>query len=235
MESQQIVDYISRHLSAGHTEANLREHLMSSGWSQTATDDAFSRYHQSGLAALQLAPAARRSRRYLRLKWSKIRHLKAIVAGVLAVALLAVGAHIIASYQASHKVIPPPPPLTFGQKQSIDANNLGGAVGQYVLINGAPPTSVSVGSDGNLVLCGTICDPVTSEVVPLAVYQANEVKYEQYAAGLAVPNSQTMYLVAGANCTGPRRSLNASTNPKAMAIEYAQPNKSQLTQRCVTL
>lgn len=241
MESQQIVDYIRDQLAAGFDEKTLRNHLVTHGWSVAATDDAFRRYHATSATA-PVTPqvmAARKKRRGIDLPflyWSFKDWVRA-VAVVAVVAGAGVGAHAYLQQRHVQKAaVRVLPKYSFRQRQSIDVNSIGGAVSLFAQANDALPTGLSTASDGNLVLCGTSCDPRNYEVTSLLVYKPANVKLAAYIPGLSVSDPQTMYLVPGAKCTNEGTLGDASTAPRAMVILYAQDDSgAPVKQRCVTL
>ncbi|HSX31292.1 MAG TPA: hypothetical protein VLE99_05220 [Candidatus Saccharimonadales bacterium] len=233
MESQTLVSYISEHLKQGHSEAALRQRLLEKGWSQTAVDEAF--VHLKQPMTMELSPAAKRTKRSrIKPRWTRARLIKLGAVGALTLTLI-VGVHFLQAYRANHKPVVARVTMSARQKQAIDINNVGGAVGQYAQLNGTTPTAVSVGPDGNLVLCSSVCDPTTYEVVRLLMYQPGNVKLHAYASGIAVPDSQTLYLVADASCTGPAKAIAAGTSTRAMAILYSPTGDTSTSQHCVTL
>ena len=148
-------------------------------------------------------------------------------------------ATVVSMAWLSKKPVPTPttpPPLTFQQKQTIDINTLAGAIGQYANANNALPLSLSV-EPGNitLVMCGKICDPLTSQVTQLSAYKADEVHIESYVADLAVPDIQTIYLVPGARCNAGGGLGNSTAAPRAMVLLYAVSSGASFSQHCLTL
>ncbi|HSX16381.1 MAG TPA: hypothetical protein VLF40_06325 [Candidatus Saccharimonadales bacterium] len=233
MESRQaIVDYIAQHLGAGHSEARLREHLATHGWEKTAINQAFDEYHKQHLPKASAMKTARRKYRVPIPRWTWVRWVKlgvtfAVLGGLLFVA------HLVLPDKPAEAV--PPPPLTFAQRQTQDIILVGGAVALFVRAEGSIPTSTSVAPDGNLVLCGKICDPATEEVSSLQTFKPEGVKFMAYSSGLIVPNKDTMFLVPGATCDGTTAIGNPSAAPRAMVILYGQVNNDELDQRCVKL
>jgi hypothetical protein len=248
MDSQQIVDYIAEQLKAGHSEAVLREHMVGHGWSGTAVDDAFKRYHaahpkheDSAKTEVKLnahqhkaAKAPRRGAR-VGLKRSKV---KGAVAIVVIVGLLAGGLFIFHK-QTTKPSVPVVRQPTFQQRQSLDTITLGGAVGQYVDFNNKTlPAKVAPAPDGtnSVVLCGSVCDPATWQVASLSAYKPAGVKMLPYSAYLTVADTESLYLVSGARCDqqGVELSLK-NVKPLSMSILYATKEASVLKQHCVIL
>jgi hypothetical protein len=126
------------------------------------------------------------------------------------------------------------PNLSYSQQQSVDVNTVGGAIGQYTQANGVTPTHLS--ANGNvLVMCNAACDPTTSQISQLAVYQAKNVQIKSYTPGQLVASVNDMYLVQGATCKSRAGIGDQSSNPKSMVILYATESSSGLSQHCVKL
>lgn len=239
MESQQIVDYIREQLAAGHTEVRLRQHLLASGWSQPAIEDAFERYHQAAnprTAKLSLKERTKKLRRGGKLaKRTKGKRIKWAVAGVVVVALLVVGHNWYGKHKELQPVSTVAKPLTYKQKQISDVNTVAGAVAQFSADNSGLPSQLLVTSDGSLTLCGVSCDTTAATIAPLSVYHASGVKIEPYSSGFTTTDKTTMYLIPGAKCADAHNLGSINTNPRAMVIMYAQENGLGVTPRCVTL
>jgi hypothetical protein len=158
-----------------------------------------------------------------------------------ALALVVLVAAVVGVYAALNRHVQPvaqaPPPLTYREKQSSDVVTLAGAIGQYTGTNGALPTRISRSADGTaLVLCGTGCDPINSQVSGLQVYAPSGVHIVPYDQNLTVPDKHTIYLVAGAHCNGNSGiGVQNLTSPKAMVLLYAAATTPGLTQRCIVL
>lgn len=236
MENQETIDYIRKHLAGGHSEDTIRQHFLNYGWPQSKVDTVFAQYRQSETPKPAAKPQKVKglTRRPQAPRWSQARRIKTIAAVLLIVILAGV------VYRAVHKApastATAPPQLTYRQKQTIDINIVGGAVGQYAAANSVLPTRTSSGPDGSiLVLCNDTCDPTTSQVASLSVYKPADVKVVAYAPGMIAPNAQSMYLVPGAKCAGSTGIGGPSSNLRSMVILYNVSSGANLTQRCVTL
>lgn len=240
MESQQVVDYISSQLKAGHSEATLRAHLVQHGWSESSVEDAFKRYRttQKSAPTQEKRRDATIPRRGSREGLHRKSKLKAVV-GLVVVVVLATGIFTIFHRQTTKPTIPAVHTPTLSQRQSLDVVTLGGAVGQYVATNNKTlPAHVSSAPDGtnSVVLCGAICDPATWQVSSLSAYKPAGVKMVAYSAGLTAPDVNTLYLVSGARCNAQGTEL-STQNVKAlsMSIVYATQENGSLQQHCVIL
>jgi hypothetical protein len=240
MESQQIVDYIRQQLAAGHTEDRLRQHLLLNGWSAPQVENAFKQYDRAVAAPAPTGKKAKkrtpkqRQKRLRATRWWRKPAVKAVV--VLAVVGV-VG--LVARTQFRERIAPPTKPVqvhyTYQQMQAIDVNTVGSAISQYSVANAAIPTSISIAPDGNLVLCGEVCNPLTSEVNALTSYKPSSVSFQTYAPGIAVMDKDQMYIVPGATCKNKGKTVDSSAAPKAMVILYGQTAAAGLNQRCVIL
>jgi hypothetical protein len=236
MDSQQIVDYIAKHLSQGHSEAVLREHMASYGWSPAAVNTAFGQYYQTVVPQLQEQPVAKRRRyRYRpKIKWTLAHSIKLGIVMLVLVTGGVVGYVWWSAHRVPVRVAARP--RTYREKQSGDVVTLGGAVALYTAANGKLPTHTTVSDDGNLVLCGAACDPSTSEVSSLLTYKSPDVQFMPYTSGLNVPNKDIMYVVPAASCKNTNELGEQNVNPNAAVILYARLDADGgLTQRCVTL
>jgi len=244
MESQQLVDYIEEQLKAGHSEANLRPHLLAHGWSQTAVDDAFAQHRKRTesprqdathtLTAKPAKPKKERKHHVKATKWTRTRYIK-LGFTVAALAVVVVAAR---GLMGLHRHTPPPvarKALTYRQMQTEDITLLGGAVALYAQNADSLPTTLAVLADGSMLLCGASCDSTTPEVSPLMSYKPENIKFMSYAPGLMAPDKETLYLVPEAKCAGKTKLGGADTNPRAMVILYAQAQGDSTTPRCVTL
>lgn len=235
MANTEIVEYLRQQKAAGYSEATLREHLKKQGWSAAGIDTAFRDLKHAGRK-----PSRKKSqllRRGGRQKQPN-RKLRRLVKFIVIVAIVLVAA-IIIDKVLTHKPVPKPkatPPLTNQQRQTLDVNTLGGAVGQYVIENNQTlPERVSPAPDGSsVVLCGKTCDPNTWQVSALQAYKPSDVRLVHYATGLAVPEASTMYIVSGATCKKGTLT-DQGIRPLSMAILYATQNDSTLQQHCVAL
>jgi len=233
MESQRIVDYIAEQLRAGHSEETLRKHLVAHGWSPEAADLAFEQYARAHMPRpVQLAAPVRRHRVRIP-RWTKARFVKLGIAGGV---LVAAAAAAFVFWPEKIPQIEGPKALAYSQKQSIDVVLLAGAINDYTADhNGTTPTSLSLSSDGSLVLCGVVCDPSVATVSTLTAYKPENVKFMPYASGLSAPNKDIMYIVPGGACANANELGGQNTNPRAMVILYGRAEDSGLLQRCVTL
>ena len=237
MESQQIVDYIRDQLAAGHSEANLRQHMLSNGWPQASADAAFAKYHEGLTAKMAARRAAAKKARWRRRlpDWSFMQWVRRILALAVIVAL-GIGANMYLSHRQKPLPVTTPAHFSFEQKQTIDATNIGGTVSLYAQANGVLPEKLSVAADGQLAMCSAACDPATTtEVASLLVYAPGDVKMAAYTPGLTVPDTKTMYLVPQAKCASNKALGEASTVARAIVILYARDNNGTTEQRCVTL
>lgn len=233
-QNRQIVDYIRKQLAVGHSEAVVRQHLRASGWSAGGVDDAFRSYHHHHKLRSTASSAKATKRPKKRSGWTLRRLVKLAIAliiiGVVAVVLLHLHVHEpVAKVQR-------PQPLSNTARRQLDINTIAGAVGQYASATGTLPTKATVASDkASLLLCNAICDPATSQVSALTVYQAADVHIIAYSPGLATPDAQTVYLVPGASCQGNHSIGTANSRPRAMVVLYALPQDTTLQQFCVKL
>jgi len=231
MENEQIVGYVREQLALGHTEAVLREHLLVHGWQEGMLDDIFLHIHG---ASVSVPKASKRRHRHRASSQLRRRRRTLLVTGVVLIAAV-----LVWHFWPRHA--PPSPafvaqPISYQQKQNIDVNTVGGAVGQYALANGTLPTHLAVGDANNqLVMCNNICDPATSQISTLQVYGAPGVAIRPYAADLSVPDDKSMYLVPGASCTSRMGIGRPNSNPRSMVILYADKTDKGLRQHCVTL
>lgn len=124
--------------------------------------------------------------------------------------------------------------LTYSQNQSIDVNTVGGAIGQYTAANHALPIRLSA-NGSTLVMCNSVCDPTTSQISQLVVYQAADVMIKSYTAGMMVPSKNDMLLVRAATCRSASTLGDETTKQNAMIILYATDSSTGLSQHCVTL
>ncbi len=232
MEVQQLVDYITEQMRVGHSEATLREHVQSHGWSATMVDAAFVKYHRINAAELKAVRAARRKAR--RRKWTMFRRLKLGAAALVVIAVLGVGVNTFV-IKHTPKVQAAAKPLTYAQKQASDVNTVAGAVAQYTVAAGALPTIVAANQNDGITICGVDCSAVTPSVVTLSVYKPDGVLIAPYSAGLKVPDQHTMYIVPQAKCADKATLGNVNTNPRSAIILYAQVDGVTLSQHCVTL
>jgi hypothetical protein len=231
MESQQIVDYIATNIKNGYTETNLRKHLKNNGWERVAINDAFKRYH----AARRLNPTTRAKRRPSR--QDRLKNRAMTFAAAVMIVAVAFGVIHFWPKAAEPQTAKAAPALSYSQKQVLDVNTIGGAIGQYTAANGGVlPSRLTIGSSTNaLVMCNTICDPTTSQISSLLIYKPEDVKLMSYVADLAAPDEQALYLVKGATCKNPTTLGGPSSTPRSMVILYAAASGSALTQRCITL
>jgi hypothetical protein len=243
MESQQIVDYIRQQLAAGHTEARLRQHLLGSGWTQPQVEAAFTQYRTATSTGKTTKKSKRASkiskprRKRTRVStWTWPRRL-ALVGGAVVVAVVSFGIYKLTGGGEPEPEKPAAPHYTYQQKQAIDVNTVGTVIGQYSVSTGEVPLSATIGADGNLILCGTVCDPALGEVVTLIQYKPTDVKFAAFKADLTAPDSHTMYIVPQATCKDKGKEIDASTRPRAVVILYSQASSESgdLTHRCVVL
>jgi len=240
MESQQLVDYVRDQLAAGHSEATLRKHLIVHGWPEHLVNQAFADLQPAKTAKKEKTPIpgvqtlGHLRRRSKRQAWSLGTWLKSIMFLVVLVAAGVVGTRY---YAAHHKklVATKAPGYNFIQMQGVDVSNIGGAIALYAQANTVLPTSLAVASDGNLVVCGSVCDPIVNEVAHLMVYKANNVKMTDYYEGMQVSDNQTLYVVTHASCTGQGKTIAPGKTDRSAAILYGRGDSTSLTQRCVTL
>lgn len=233
MESQQVVDYISEQLNAGHSEAELRQHLLAHDWSAAAVDSAFERYHQATMPKPAELKTAKKRYRVRIPRWTRARVIK--LGTVFAVVVvLAVGVHI---YQAQRPVKQAAAvPITYVQRQTQDVVIVGGAVANFVADSGGKlPVKDVVAADGNLLLCAAVCDPATPEVSRLQVYRPADVSIMAYSSGLEVPDKGTMYIVPGGSCHGNAELGEQSARANSAVILYGRWENNALSQRCVQL
>jgi hypothetical protein len=240
MENSQAVAYIRKHLENGHTEAAVRKQFLSSGWSQSAVDEAFRQYRQAEKPKTKKAKARRavkRARKHsYRRKSQRSRKGLFVVAIVVVLAIIGL---VLFLHRAPKAVVPPPvPKTTAAQLRQSDVDILAGAIGQFTASNdGVVPTGISLAANGtNLVLCGATCDPTTGTVASLSSYLPSNVQFTTYAPSLSVPSEQIMYVVPQAACAPHGAGIGGpSTNKRAMIILYGTLSGSVLTQRCTGL
>ena len=186
------------------------------------------------MAGMAFQPAG--SARYRYRSQRGRRRLLAAAGVVLVLAALGVAAHMfMSSKTAGDPPAKTPPPLSFAAKQAIDVNLVAGAIGQYASANSALPTSLSVASDGGLVLCGAVCDPSLYEVGGLSAYQAANIKLMNYSPGLTTPDQNTMYVVPGAKCASDGHAGDPNATPRSAVILYSTQTDAGTTPRCVVL
>lgn len=153
---------------------------------------------------------------------------------VLLLAVAGVGYYFFTHKKPTASPVTNSPALTYSQKQSIDVNTVGGAIGQYTLANGVTPTRLSP-NGSVLVMCNAVCDPNTSQISQLVVYQAKDVQIKPYVAGQLVSSVNDMYLVQGATCKDRTALGDPSSQPKSMVILYASQSSTGLSQHCIKL
>ncbi|HSX43128.1 MAG TPA: hypothetical protein VLF59_03520 [Candidatus Saccharimonadales bacterium] len=240
MEGQQLVDYVRDQLAAGHSEGTLRKHLVVHGWPEHLVDQAFDNLHPAKSAKKEKTPIpgvqtlGHLRRRSKRQAWSLGTWLKSIMFLFVLVAAGVVGLRYYADH---HKKLAAAkaPGYNFIQMQAVDVSNIGGAVALYAQANGVLPTSLAVAADSNLVVCGSVCDPVANEVAHLMVYKANNVKMTEYYEGVQASDNQTLYVVTHASCTGQGKTIAPGKTDRSAAILYGRGEGVSITQRCVTL
>lgn len=163
------------------------------------------------------------------------KRLPKIIAAVLVLALAGGAAY----YFLWHKKpvtapVASTPELTYSQQQSIDVNTVGGAIGQYTLANSVLPTHLSANAS-TLVMCNATCDPTTSQISQLVVYQARNVQIRSYVAGMLVSSKDDMLLVPGATCKDKTALGDPTSKRNSMVILYATDASTGLSQHCVKL
>jgi len=230
MEVQQLVDYIAEQMRVGYSEATLREHVQSHGWSTKMVDAAFIKYHRINAAELKSARAARRKSRR---KWTIFKRAKFGAAGLALVAAVVVGVNTFIIKHAP-VVQAATKPLTYAQKQANDVNTVAGAVAQYTLAAGVLPTLVAANQSGGITICGSNCSAAPA-VVTLSVYKPAGVLIAPYSAALKIPDQYSMYIVPQAKCADKATLGGPNTNPRSAVILYAQEDGASLLQHCVTL
>jgi len=233
MADSAITAYIRDNLAAGHKEAAIRERLLASGWQTTAVNEAFAQIKQHKVRSSSITKPRRGGRRRA-VKWTRKRQLGMVVALVIVI-IAALGVHSlitpddtskIAANQLQH--------LTLQTRQANDINTIAGAVGQYTAANGGVLPSATSDAAGSLVLCGSTCDPLTSQVASLSVYAPSDVKIVPYRAGLAAPTTTAIYLVPLGKCAGGVVGA-PNPNPRSMILLYRAATTPASTPRCLSL
>jgi len=236
MESQQVVDYINEQLRAGHTEANVRAHMQSNGWSPEQVDTAFQQRQRAEAPQEKRATPTRKLQSRLNLRKSTRPRWIKLGIGLTAAAIAIVVTHgILVSRKPAVVQAAAPRPLTIAQKQLNDVLAVAGSMSQYVAANDGVQPNRTVLAAGGLQLCAAVCDPTASQVGPLSVYKPSGIHFAAYAPGLAAPDIQTMYLVPGAECKGKPAAVVQSADARSVVLLYAVTAKASLAQHCVQL
>ena len=243
MNSQQIVDYIKTQTTAGHSEATLRKHLQAHGWSSSDIDRAFQAYQaqskpresKSQRSTSRPSKLVRRGQRPAK-RGRKLRFLFRLA--VIAAALI-LGYVAYQLFWPGAQEAPPKPvvhALTPHERQTLDVNTVAGAIAQYTAANGGVlPTRLSAGSDTSLIMCNNVCNPTTSQVASLTTYKAANVKIMIYTPSLAVPDANTIYLVARAKCASNGSIGSTNPNPRSMVLLYVRSTDTTPERRCLVL
>ena len=233
MADETLVAYIRDSLAAGHDEAVVREHLLQSGWQSDVLQAAFAAVQPQSAAQPRnaTAPKPRRGSRVRTVRWTRRWQVK--LAACLVV--LGVGAFVFYRYDA-----PKPAPvhdqpirLTTQQRQANDISTIAGAIGQYAAANKVLPITAAP-SGGQLVLCDTVCNPLTAQVAALVIYHADQVKIVAYRAALTATSTQVIYLVPQAKCDGGAVG-GPNPNPRSMVLLYDAATTPNSTPRCIVL
>jgi hypothetical protein len=182
--------------------------------------------------AVQLAGTAR-----YRSRSSHTRRRVLVV--VVALVILAITAGIFILPGMRKKVLPAHTAQqqpSFAARQTMDISLVAGAVGQYAAANGVLPAHLSAAPDGDLVLCGDVCNPTLYGVGGFGAYQASNIKLMAYTTGLTTPGQSVMYLVPGAKCGADGRAGDPNPTPRSMVILFAVATGSGTpAPRCVVL
>jgi hypothetical protein len=119
-----------------------------------------------------------------------------------------------------------------------DAAAIAGAVAEYGNNNaGSPPTEATAEVNNVVTLCSFDCASKTKSQATLSYYKPDKVSFRDYAAGLKVPDAQTVYIVHQAACNENEDGLSNNTDisSRASAILYAISSDSQLQQKCMNV
>lgn len=247
MQPNQTISYIQQHLQQGHTEADIRSHLLRNGWPQTAVDQAFADYHavmgsQASPSLPLVAPNTPASANVGRAPLSARKRLPKWLWAVPAATVLAVGIvlalHFITSPKTLDRLAQPAAERTAqNNAREVDANEIVAAMGNYISnYNGTLPQSVGSESATVLDICAARCDE-NKTTADLRYYKPGAVSLQAYAAGLTVPDAQTIYVVNGATCNQAKDGLGGkvSTGQVAVVVLYGLAASSGVQQKCLGL
>jgi len=234
MEGQQIVDYIRQTLQAGHGEADIRSHLLASGWPEAAVDEAFTRYRQSVTPVVRKDTHKQGPKR-LRAVSLKSRWQKAAGLAVLA-CLVGAGIYLSRSHMKQPAVAAQTVHvLTDSEKRRSDVMAVAGGMGQFSAAYSALPIKTVAAASGALEFCGASCDPTNPDVVQLTFYNPANVRIVPFSIGLPAPGTENMVVVAAGKCNGSTLDGQAATKPRAAVLLYSELVKDVLTTHCVVL
>jgi hypothetical protein len=222
-QSQQIITYIQQHVSQGISEADVRNHLLSSGWPQSAVDQAFIDYHAA--QPTQAQPI-----------------VKIIGGGILLVIIIIV--LIVALKPSSTKkvVVNLAKPAEQIQAQDTSQKNdvamIASGIAQYISNNtGALPTATATDPTANtLDICGTSCTGTSKETVTLNYFKNTPaaVSFHAYSSTLTAPDTATAYIVNNATCNSSNTAIGTTTTSPDVAILYEQKTGSGTQQQCLS-
>jgi hypothetical protein len=240
-QTQQITDYIRQHISQGLSEADVRTHLLSNGWSQEAVTQAFNQYH-SGAAVPPPMPAHQPANSYAPTPQHK--KSKAKVAGIIGlvvvVGIIILIAHLLTSPKTLDKLATPTLQRNAANtSQKNDVAMVDSAVSNYVSShNGVlPTTTVTDSTAGTLGICGADCTGSDKVTVTLSYFKntPTAVQFHSYATNLTVPDSNTLYIVDNAACKSDNSGIGTQTSSGnvSAAFLYAYSSGSGIVQQCL--
>jgi hypothetical protein len=238
-QSQQIITYIQQHVSQGISEADVRNHLLSSGWPQSAVDQAFIDYHAA--QPTQAQPSVSMGSQTVS-KRHKPPIVKIIGGGILLVIIIIV--LIVALKPSSTKkvVVNLAKPAEQIQAQDTSQKNdvamIASGIAQYISNNtGALPTATATDPTANtLDICGTSCTGTSKETVTLNYFKNTPaaVSFHAYSSTLTAPDTATAYIVNNATCNSSNTAIGTTTTSPDVAILYEQKTGSGTQQQCLS-
>ena len=231
-QSQQINEYIRQHFNQGFSEADIRAHLLSNGWSQEAVTQAFNQYH-GGATVLPPIPTQPPANSYAPpTPHHKKSKAKVVVVGIMILLLtLPILLDILATPALQRNAA--------NTSQKNDVAMVDSAVSNYVSAhNGALPSATAADpTAGALDICGADCTGSDKVTVTLSYFSntPSAVQFHSYSSNLTVPDNKTLYIVDNATCKSDNSGIGsqATSGNVSAAFLYAYSSSSGLTQQCL--
>jgi hypothetical protein len=240
MQDQQVVDYIRQRVKRGDAELDIRRELEKAGWSpveielawEDATTGPVISVHDP-LPGDQPPEAIAKSDR-------KTRHRKIwfnIAKVVIILAILAAGGFWLWHRTHTPKVAYSTGGSSPNSLRQDDASLIAEAITTYIGNNGTlPQLAAADTTNKTLDICGKACDSMET-TTQLYHYNPEAVSYRAYNSGLKVPDTETVYIVNGADCNKDDSALGAqaASGHDAVAILYALAESADSQQKCLSL
>jgi len=202
-------------MAAGQSEAAIRASLLQNGWTVQAVDDVFAQYYGAAITPSQQVSSYQTQTSPLITQPAIKRSFSpklAIIAGVIGLIII-VGIVFLLSHGSkpaskdTDKLAQPALQENAADTaRQNDAIMLASAISNYLAgHNGTLPQQTgSSGSPDTLNICGPSCTPATESSASLSHYKntPQAVSFHAYANDLKVADTETVYIVPNAVCSG---------------------------------